>query len=276
MRSRSIHRLAVIAAVGLLLASAPAWAATAQTENAQTNCGNCEALIDWNPTLSCDDPFADGFDLMECILGSGPPGCGSNSNVPTTTAGGQSNPNQPVIFQANPPAPDDDVCVVTHETGDYWVTRLPDPLVGLHIVRAEDESEIDRLHFTENYPELTWIEIEVDQPFLAAVIGEIEGTPTSGRIELTLNDRAVPVVQTVFHTDPREVSLALVAAIRQANFDVAYQRPYIVVLKDLDTGSGLTKIRFESTDSGIVKSEIALDLWERSGPEPELRVPPPR
>jgi len=254
MRSRSIHRLAVIAAVGLLLASAPAWAATAQTENAQTNCGNCEALIDWNPTLSCDDPFADGF----------------------ATAGGQSNPNQPVIFQANPPAPDDDVCVVTHETGDYWVTRLPDPLVGLHIVRAEDESEIDRLHFTENYPELTWIEIEVDQPFLAAVIGEIEGTPTSGRIELTLNDRAVPVVQTVFHTDPREVSLALVAAIRQANFDVAYQRPYIVVLKDLDTGSGLTKIRFESTDSGIVKSEIALDLWERSGPEPELRVPPPR
>jgi len=40
-----------------------------------------------------------------------------------------------------------------------------------------------------NYPELTWIEIHVDQPDLAAIIVEIEGTPKSGRIELTLNDR---------------------------------------------------------------------------------------
>jgi hypothetical protein len=149
--------------------------------------------------------------------------------------------------------------------------------VGFNIVRFEDEveSEIDRLRFRENYPGLTWTQVEVDQPYLAAIIGEIEGTPTSGQIKLELNWRTVPAVDTVFHDDPRDVTLALVAAIRQAGFEVEYQRPHIVVFKDRSTGSGLTHIRFESTDPGIVKSEIALDHRERSDPDPQLPLPPP-
>jgi len=231
-------------------------------------------LIDWNPTLSCDNPFADGFGLIECILDSGPPGCGSNSSVPTTTSGGQSNPNQPVIFQQNPPAPSDDGCIVTHETGNYRVTPLPYPLVGLNIVREEDSSEIERLHFLETYPELTWIEIEVQQLNLVAIISEIEGAPSSGLIEVTLNDRPVPAIETAFHADSGDVTHALVAAIRQAHFQVQYQRPYIVVTKDRTTGSGLTKIRFRSTDPGITRSEIALEPQERSAPVLEVPEPP--
>jgi hypothetical protein len=273
MRSRSIHRLLGVAAVGLLLASAPAWAATAQTDGSGTTGGGGNALIDWNPTLSCSDPFADGADLLDCLLGSDP-GCGSGPSEPPTSSGGSENPHLPKDFQQNPPGSSDDGCIVSHETGDYRVTRLPAPLVGLRIVRAEDSSEIERLRFLETYPGLTWTAIEVDQPDLVAIITEIDEAPSSGLIELTLNGRVVPAVNTAFYANPRQVSFALVAAIEQAGFDVTYQRPYITVIHDNVNDAGLTRIRFRSTDPAIVRSEIALEPQEHLDPILEVPEPP--
>jgi len=240
-----------------LLACAPALAATASTVNTQSSCTDCTALVDWNPTFACSNPIASGDDLVNCLFDSGPAGCHSNpieEPAPSGSMGGSPFPQE----VEERPNGSDGGCLVAHETGNYWVEPLPSPPpYGLHI-RREDDSEIDRLHFWEDYPEIQWIEVFVDQPDRIARIGEITGTPSQGLIVVTLNGRIVPV-DTAFANSAADVTQALVQAIQFEGFEVALVRPYIEVLRDARFDVGLTRVAFESTDPGIVQSEIALE-----------------
>ena len=250
-----IVRQAGVAALAMLLASSTTPASTASSDNTQSTCTDCTFLIDWNPTLECTEPFTDGADLQNCVLLSGPPGCGSHPieevETPDPIGGG----TFPEDIEQNPPSGEG--CVVPHETGNYIVFPFPPPF-GLEILR-EDLTEIERLHFLEDYPEITWVEIHVPQPGLAARIGEITGTPSFGQIRLTLNGRLVEVVETVFEQDANDVTEAVVKAIRDARFTVRHVSPYIEVTWDEFLRTGVTHVRLESTDPGIVRNEVALE-----------------
>jgi hypothetical protein len=245
--------------VGLmaLLVASPAIAATASTSGTQSSCTNCTVLVDWNPTFDCNDPISSGYDLVSCLFASGPAGCRSNpiqeAPAPDPIGGSPG----PIVLEEQPSGSEGG-CLVPHETGNYWVTPLDSPPpFGLHILR-EDLTEIERLHFWENYPEITWMEIYVEQPNLIARIGEMTGTPAGGQIIVTLNGRIVPV-DTAFTDTASDVNQALVVAIAGARFKVAYDRPYIKVIRDELFDVGLTRVAFESTDSGIVQSEVYLE-----------------
>jgi len=256
-------RIGVVAST--LLACAPVLAATASTTGTQSTCTDCTVLVDWNPTFDCSDPIADGDDLVSCLFESGPPGCHSNSiEEPTSPPDAMGGSPFPQDLQERPDGSEES-CLVSHETGNYWVTPLEDPPpYGLNI-RREDDTEIDRLHFWENYPEIRWIEVHVDRPDRIARIAEIVGTPSEGLIVVTLNGRIVQV-DTAFENSAAEVTEALVQAMQFQGFEVALVRPYIEVLRDARFDVGLTRVAFESTDPGIVQSEIALE-------PPRLRPP---
>ena len=126
----------------------------------------------------------------------------------------------------------------------------------------KERSEIDRLHLWEDYPGVTWVEIYVNQPLLIAQIGPITGTPTNGQIVLTLNGRPI-TVETAFANDADDVTAALKDGIRRANFDVVSVAPYIEVRWDNVFNTGITRVGFQSTDPGIVQSDVALEPQAR-------------
>ena len=73
-----VHQVGGIALI-TLLAHAPVLAATAATNNSVSTCSDCTFVVDWNPVFECSDPVSGGENLVDCLLGSGPPGCSPGS-----------------------------------------------------------------------------------------------------------------------------------------------------------------------------------------------------
>ena len=274
MNSRPILTYVSCCVASLLLASMPSLAAETQGgPSGSIICESCSASADWNPTLVCDDPTSSLAELYSCMIGvSG--GCGG---FPITTVGSGTTGIGglvPAEHLQSRNSLDEDGCLVTHHTGNYLVYFLPP--AGLEIYR-EDFSEIDRLRFRENYPEIEWTEVHVNQPELVAEVQEFTEDPSSGVITLTLNDWPVRV-QTAWSSTPSELTQALVKAVQDAGFDASYRRSFIVVAEDLrdpELPVGITRVRFESTDPNIVTSEIALEPRSVLDDELTLPVPPP-
>ena len=291
MNSRLILRIAGLAVVLFLLAGVPALAAMGQWEDAElpdpdddsdgdsdggdaTSGEPVDAMIgaSWNPTLTCDSPGDDTGDLVACMIATGASSCGGHpyppeQEPPGTQIGGE---QFPVELEQNPPQSSGG-CVVEHHTGNYLVWfREPS---NLEILR-EDLTEIERLRIWESYPEITWLEAFVDQPGLVAEIREIEAAPSSGVITVTLNGWPVSV-QTGLANTARQLNRDLLRAIQRAGFRATYEAPYIVVERDFLSykfGTGLKRVRLESTDPNIVSSEIALEPAED---RPTLITDPP-
>jgi hypothetical protein len=292
MNSYLILRFAGCAVVLFLLAGVPALAAMGQWEDTvitdpdddsdgdsdgdsdDATAGEpVDAMIgaSWNPTLTCDSPADDTGDLVVCMIATGTSGCGhpypTEYESPWTPIGGE---QFPVELEQNPPQGSDG-CVVVHETGNYLVWfREPS---NLEILR-EDLTEIDKLRIWESYPEITWLEAFVDQPDLVAEIREIDAVPSSGVVTVTLNGWTVSV-QTALSNNARQLNRDLLRAIQRAGFRATYEPPYIVVERDFRSykfGTGLQRVRLESTDPNIVSSEIALEPAED---RPTLITDPP-
>jgi hypothetical protein len=291
MNSRLILRLAGCAVVIFLLAGVPALAAMGEWEDTvitdpdddsdgDSDGGDAaggtpvDAMIgaSWNPTLTCDSPADDTGDLLVCMIATGTSGCGGHpypteQEPPGTQIGGE---QFPVELEQNPPQSSGG-CVVQHHTGNYLVWFV-EP-AGLEILR-EDLTEIDRLRIWESFPDITWLEAFVDRPDLVAEIKEIEAVPSSGVITVTLNGWAVSV-QTALSNNARQLNRDLLRAIQRAGFRATYEPPYIVVERDFVSfkyGTGLKRVRMESTDPNIVSSEIALEPAES---RPTLETDPP-
>jgi hypothetical protein len=239
------------------MASVPALAANGNGNNAEQGGGgepcteNCpQAQVDWNPELVCTEPIQGISGLVDCLFVNG--GCDSPSQAQT---GGD--PNNQVLEGTQ------EDCIILHPTGEYLVEPLGEN--GFKIRFAHTFEEIERIRFSENYPVISKISLEVDGPVLQAEIAEIQGTPTEGVITLTLNGRAV-VVNTVRCPDDDCVTWELLSAIRQEDFGAGIQSDgagnlYIVVDWDSLLHRGLFSVALESTDDGIVASEIALEPW---------------
>ncbi|MBI2016731.1 MAG: hypothetical protein HYS77_14520 [Candidatus Rokubacteria bacterium] len=91
-------------------------------------------------------------------------------------------------------------------------------------------------------------------------------------VVLTLNDEAI-AVETAGKGSADAVNLALVQAIQEAGFDVAFFPPFIVVLRHSGSSEGLTRVGWRSTDPGITSSDLAL-LPEVGLSAPDEPAPP--
>ncbi len=129
-------------------------------------------------------------------------------------------------------------------------------------IRRTTGGDIDDLRFRENDSGIQSVLLSLLRPKLAAWIGMVHETPSAGVLVLTLNDQAI-AVETAGKGSADAVNLALVQAIQQAGFDVAFFPPFILVLRHSGSAEGLTRVGWRSTDPGITSSDLALlpEAW---------------
>jgi len=124
-------------------------------------------------------------------------------------------------------------------------------------IRRTTGGDIDDLRFRENDSGIQSVLLSLLRPKLAAWIGMVQQRPSAGVVVLTLNNEAI-AVQTASKGSTDAVNLALVRAIQEAGFDVAFIPPFIVVLRHSGSAEGLTRVGWRSTDPGITLSDLAL------------------
>ena len=242
----------------LLVGLGPAWAGKAETDGKPPTSGS-SAGSGWNPSFTCVVETGETLDeLFECLADGieHPPGnpCPPGPAAPPTTLG---DGGPPVNLELNPPGPDD--CSDPNDRSDFRVTRLPWPEYGIRILRL-DGSEIDRLYFWENDRSIQRTVVEVVRPGLAARIGMFVEQPSrpGGLVTVTLDGIPV-VVDTSRFRKASELTQELLLQLRRAGFDArVLDDRYLVVVTDMVTGLGITRLEFESGDPAIRSSDLAL------------------
>jgi len=233
----------------------------------------CECNTNWNPNVSCSSDSVDDIDdLLTCLVVSGSPGCSGGSGPSTVGSGpdpfGGPDPLQDLEMDSGGP---DDGCVVPGDTGDYIVRKLDPPLIGIEILRI-DGSEIDNVELFESFPGIGWTQLHVDREDLLARIRLFSEQSLGGRIEITLNYRALSV-DTRYFRGASDLNQGVAEALRAAGFDARYEPPDILVHWDRVRDSGLKHVGLRTLDPGLVTSELAL---EPAPPQEPLTLSPQR
>lgn len=256
---RSFLRIAGIAA--LVVSSVPGLCHAATMEVAEPAVPppqpqpQSTAETGWNPQVRCVVGERQGiYDLLRCLAE------GIDPNFPCPGGGGYSPSQTPPPYNHSthiaPIDPPPTNC--EHARSDYNVWFLPGPQVGIQIHRL-DGGEVNSLFLRENDPNITYTAIEVDRPGMIARIGRFEGAPTGrNRVSVWVNDREIDV-DTRERSSGDDVTRDLAARLPLYGFSVILEPAYIVITGDHEAGTGITKIRLVSTDSGMVKSEIRID-----------------
>jgi len=286
----STPRLLFISAVGvvaLLLLSGFSTAATGKMGTAEgeddepvldcedgdgdeTEDEDCVVEARWNPVVSCQPGSGDDiYDLLACLVTSESPGCRvdfPSTPEPPDTIGGSPHP---VNLQATYNS-ESDGCIVVHETGNYVIAPL-DQGYGFTVLR-EDGSEIEHLYLLETVPGIKWTEVAVDQDGLMARIASFVERPTSGTVTVWLNERTVEV-DTWSSNNGAQLTRALENAIREAGFSVMSDRDYLYVTWDHLEKQSLRRLGLGTTDSAIIRTELALESSARPDPDIEPLIP---
>jgi hypothetical protein len=186
----------------------------------------------WNPTFSCEVQIGDTWlDFMECL------------------ADGIQDPPDP---GPSPPGGREDYVV-------YPLSATPPPF-GIQIW-YQDGSEIDRLYWWEDDPNIKMNFITVNQPGLVGRIAAVSERPSrmGGLIKLEVNGTQLPAagIPTGLYNKASKLTDEILVQIRR-HFHAIVIDDYIYITQESSTGAGITSITWESTDPSIVSTDLAL------------------
>ena len=226
----------------------------------------------WNPTFDCMVEEGDTMDdILDCLAdGISNPPPGNPCDGPTTQ-------DQPGTVLGNPGGPgqgtnimqtggDGDCDNNPHDRDDFRVTRLPWPRHGIHI-EFLDGSEIERLLLWENDPAIQMTSIAVARDGLLGRIRNFTERPSrrGGIVTVTVNGHPVSI-NTALYRKADDLTDELRLRLKDAGFAVYSNSRYLVLTHGTRPEESITSIKFESTDSNIASSDLALF------PEVELLV----
>lgn len=237
-------------------------AGDAETEDAPPTPGHIFGS-GWNPTFQCVVAEGDTMDDVLACLADGianPPGtpCDgpTTQDRPGTVIEDPNSPSGPTDVMMNPDG--DDCDNQPHDRDDFRVTRLPWPRHGIHI-EFLDGSEIERLLLWEDDPAIQMTSVAVARDGLIGRIGYFTERPSraGGIVTVTVNGHPVSI-NTALHRRAGDLTGELQQRLKAAGFMVYSDGRYLVVTAGMRPEGNITSIKFESTDSSIASSDLAL------------------
>jgi hypothetical protein len=217
-----------------------------------------ESEENWNPVVTCvSQPGDTILDLLVCLqnlIENPPPPCS-----PQTTGGGGG--GGPIDFDQDPPHCYD----YPMDRSDFTVTirkRPPDAYWGIDIFKL-DGSEIERLAFRETHAGIQTTELYINKPSRMASVGHIIEEP-AGDGAIILKVDGIPLTFPTEGLTAFELNQTLeqsIAAIG-GGYRVYDDGIQFHIFKRTGKSPGVRRIHFRSTDSGILRSSLAL------GPDP--------